>query len=175
MRQRLIPAAALSILVGLLARPARAALESGVYETVPGTTVEERGDRVLNGIRVVPLFATLTFDLSGTEPSLTAVITNAVLEGGDPFRLTVRSAFGARLTDGTYYFRGDYLQDIYPSGTQYGFDWRFSTSTNGGVLWNGITGWEGGHIWYFTMSNLTLVAVPWLNIVPAGAASVQMT
>src|SRR5712671_1132930 len=108
MRQRLIPSAAFSIL-GLLAWPARAALESGVYQTVPGATVEEYGDRVPSGSRVVPLFATLTFDLNTKQPTLTAVITNAVLEGGDPFALTVRSSSGARLMDGTYRFTGDYL------------------------------------------------------------------
>src|SRR6266550_8704804 len=99
-----MPSAAFSILIGLWAWPAGAALESGVYQTVPGATVEERGDRVPNGSRVVPLFATLTFDLSAAEPSLTAVITNAVLEGGDPFALTVRSSSGARLVDGAYRF-----------------------------------------------------------------------
>lgn len=137
--------------------------------------MEERGDRVPNGSRVVPLFATLTFDLSATEPSLTAVITNAVLEGGDPFALTVRSSSGAQLMDGTYRFTGDYLRDIYPLGTQYGFDWRFSTSTNGGVVWNGMTGWGGGHAWYVTSSNITLVPAAWLNISRLGTASVQIT
>src|SRR5438034_7007339 len=102
MRQRLMPLAAFGILVDLLAWPAGAALESGVYQTVPGATVEERGDRVPNGSRVVPLFSTLTFDLSAAEPSLTAVITNAVLEGGDPFAPTVRSSSGAQLMDGAY-------------------------------------------------------------------------
>jgi hypothetical protein len=175
MKRRLTPSAVFSILVGLLAWPACAALESGVYQTPLGATVEERGDRVPNGRRVVPLFATLTFDLSSTEPSLTAVITNAVLEGGDPFSLTVRSSFGAQLMDGTYYFRGDYLQDIYPSGTQYGFDWRFSMSTNGGIVWNGTTAWLGGHAWYVTISNITLVAQARLSISPVSAASVQIT
>src|SRR5512134_2334665 len=120
-----------SLFVGLLAWPACAALTSGVYQTLPGATVVESGDRVPNGSRVVPISAILTFDLAATPPSLTAVISNAVLEGGEPFPLTVRSSFGAQLMDGTYLFRGDYLLDLYPSGTQYGFDWRFSTSTNG--------------------------------------------
>ena len=123
----------------------------------------------------MPLFATLTFDLSAAEPTLTAVITNAVLEGGDPFALTVRSSFGAQVTDGTYYFRGDYLQDIDPSGTQYGVDWRFSASTNGGVVWNGITGWGGGHAWVVTISNITLVPQARLSISPVSAESVQIT
>jgi hypothetical protein len=121
----------------------------------------------------VPLFATLTFDLSATEPSLTAIITNAVLEGGDPFALTVRSSSGAQLMDGTYQFTGDYLRDIYPSG--YLFDWRFSTSTDAGVVWNGITGWAGGHLWQVTISNITLVAVASLNISRVGAAAVEIT
>jgi len=45
MRQRLISSAAFGILVGLLAWPACAALESGVYQSLPGATVEERGRR----------------------------------------------------------------------------------------------------------------------------------
>src|SRR5207247_1902969 len=77
-------------------------------------------------------------------------------------------------TDSSYRFTGDYLRDIYPSGTQYGFDWRFSRSTNGEVVWNGITGWGGGHAWYVTISNVTLVAADWLNISRAGTASVQI-
>ena len=92
MRPRLTASAGFSILVGLLAWPADAALESGVYQTLPGATVEERGDRVPNGSRVVPFCATLTFDLMATPPSLTALIPNAVLEGGEPFALTVRSS-----------------------------------------------------------------------------------
>jgi subtilisin-like proprotein convertase family protein len=155
-------------------RPAGAALESGVYQTVPGATVEERGDRVPNGSRVVPFSATVTFDLSAAQPSLTALIPNAVLEGGDPFALTVRSSSGAQVMDGTYYFSGDYLRDIDPSGTQYGFDWRFSTSTNG-VVWNGITGWAGGHIWQVTISNVILVPQAQLSISRAGTALVRIT
>jgi hypothetical protein len=122
--------------------------------------VEERGDRVPNGSRVVPFSATLTFDLSAAQPSLTAVIPNAVLEGGDPFALTVGSSTGAPLRDGTYRFTGDYLRDLYPSGTQYGFDWRFSTTTDGRVVWDGITGWAGGHIWQVTISDITIVPEP---------------
>ena len=76
-----------------------------------GVTVEERGDRVPSGSRVVPISATVTFDLGATPPSLAAFIPNAVLEGGDPFALTVRSSYGAQLMDGTYYFRGDYMQE----------------------------------------------------------------
>src|SRR5262249_44332154 len=69
-------------------QPAAGAFVSGVYQTLPGTTVEERGDRVPNKSRIIPLSATLTFDLEATPPSLTAVIADAVLEGGDPFPLT---------------------------------------------------------------------------------------
>ena len=70
---------------------------------------------------------------------------------------------------------GDYLRDIYPSGTQYLFDWKFSTSTNGEVVWNGLTGWAGGHAWYITISNLTLVPVPWLNVSHVSPASFQIS
>jgi hypothetical protein len=158
----------------VLAWPAWAAIQSGVYEVLPGTTVEEWGDRVPNRSRMVPLSATLRIDLSSTQPSLTAVIPNAVLEGGDPFALTVRSETGAKMTNDTYRFTGDYLQDLYPSGTQYAFDWKLSTSTNAGVLWNGITGWVGGHAWYVNITNVTLVPRPLLSILPAGTASVQI-
>ena len=75
-----------------------AALGSGIYETLPGATVEERGDRVPNGSRVVGLSATLTIDLGTAPPSLTAAIRNAVLEGGDPFALTVRIVFPLNIT-----------------------------------------------------------------------------
>jgi hypothetical protein len=158
----------------VLAWPAWAAIQSGIYEVLPGTTVEEWGDRVPNGSRMVPLSATLRIDLSAAQPSLTAVIPNAVLEGGDPFALTVRSETGAKMTNDTYRFTGDYLQDLYPSGTQYGFSWKFSPSTNGGVVWNGITGWGGGHAWYVTITNVTLVPRPLLSISQAGPASVQI-
>ena len=157
-----------------LAWPACAALASGVYQTVPGATVHEWGDRVPNGSRMVALYATLRLDLSSDPPSLTAVITNAVLEGGDPSPLTVHSLSGSRLADGTYRFQGDYLREVYPSGTQYGFDYQFSTSTSGEVLWNGMNYWAGGHLWYVMISNITLVPVPWLDIAQVGPASVQI-
>ena len=77
--------------------------------------------------------------------------------------------------NGTYRFSGDYLRDLYPSGTQYLFDWKFFMPTNGEVLWNGTTYWAGGHIWYFTMSNFTIVPVPWLTIARTGSASAHIT
>jgi len=165
--------AALSFAIGLSIHLARqpsvaAALSSGVYQTLPGATVEEldiAGER-----RMLPISATITFDLNATPPSLTAFLPNAVLEGRDPFPLTVRSSFGAQLPDGTYYFRGDYLE-----GTQYLFDWRFSASTNGDVLWNGITGWAGGHIWQITISNIALVPQPQLSISRAASGMAQIT
>jgi hypothetical protein len=147
-----------------------AALKSGVYQTLPGATVEEFGDAVPNERRIVPISATLTFDLNAAPPSLTAFIPNAVLEGGNPFPLTVRSSSAGQLTSGAWRFSGEYLPD-----TQYLFDWDFSTSTNGQVLWNGITGWAGGHIWQITISNLTLVPLPRLSISRAGAAAVEIT
>jgi hypothetical protein len=152
-----------------------AVVESGVYEVVPGATVQERGDRVPNGIRIVPWSATLKFDLSSVPPSLTAFIPNAVLEGGSPFPLTVRSAQGYQLSNGVYSFSGDYLRDIYPSGTQYLFNWNFSPSTNGQVLWNGYVTWAGGHLWDITLSNIALVPQPWLTISRAGSLAVQLT
>lgn len=161
-----------------LAWPACAALESGVYQTLPGAIVEERWGGSPNEYRVMPISATLTFDLSTVQPSLpslTAMIPNAVLERGDPFPLTVRSSSGMQLVDGTYRFMGDYLREIYPSGTQYGFDWSFAPSTNGQVVWNGIVGWFGGHIWQVTISNLTLVPAAQLSISQVGTASVQIT
>jgi hypothetical protein len=168
-------AVTLSIGLGVhlaLVWPAFAALESGVYQTVPGATVEERGDVVPSGSRVVPFSASLTFDLSATQPSLTAVISNAVLEGGTPFVLTVRSSSGTRLSDGTYRFTGDYLRDMEPSGTQYLFEWNFSTATNGLIVWNGITDWTGGHIWRVTISDIAIVkdtTRPKLDIMQAGS------
>jgi hypothetical protein len=159
----------------VLAWPACAGLASGAYQTLPGATVEERGDRVPNGSRVVPISATLTFDLSASPPSLSAVMPNAVLEGGDPFALTVRSSSGSQLVDGSHSFMGDYLGDIYASGTQYLFDWRFSTASDGTVVWNGSIYWAGGHIWQVAVSNITLLPVAWLNISRVGTVSVQIT
>lgn len=142
-----------------LAWSANAQLESGSYLTVPDATVLESGDYVTNGSRIMPCSAILTFDLAGAQPSLTAVIYNAVLEGGtpyadfwlggrqQPFELTVHSSSGTQLADGTYKFSGDYLQDIYPSGSQYIFEWQFSAVSGGDPVWSGHTYWAGGHLW----------------------------
>jgi hypothetical protein len=169
----LCKAVALSVCLAL-PWPTSAALESGDYQSVADATVEERGDRVPNGSRIVPLFATFTLDLDNNQPSLRAVLTNAVLEGGDPFVLTVRSSSGTQLMDGSYRLMGDYLRDIYPSGTQYGFDWRFS-STNGEVVWNGAIGWLGGHYWSVAISNITLVPVARIQITRVGTNSVEIS
>jgi hypothetical protein len=158
-----------------LAWPCCAALDSLDYQTLSGATVEERGDRVPNERRVMPISATVTFELNATPPSLLARIPNAVLEGGDPFPLTVHSLSGVQLTDGTYPFSGDYMRDIYPSGTQYLFDWSFSPSVDGRSVWNGIIGWAGGHIWQVTISNIVLVPQARLSISRVGAGSFRMT
>ena len=173
----LAQAVALGIILNLqpdLVRSLRAQVESGVYQTLTGTTVTEVGDRVTNRSRVVPFSATLTFDLQSPQPSLVAFIPDAVLEGGAPFALTVRSSPGTQPASGTYRFGGDYLRELYPQGTQYLFDWEFSGSTNGQVLWNGEVYWAGGHIWYIGISNLTLVPAPWLDISSAWPAQVQL-
>ena len=174
-RQRFIPSAAFSLLAVLLISPAHAALESGVYQTLPGATVVEFGDRVPGRQRAVPFRATVTLDLASVPPSLTAQLPNAVLEGGDPFPLTVTSSSAFRLADGTVRFDGDYLRELYPNGTQYLFDWRFSASADGQVTWNGNIGWAGGHLWIVTISNLTLVPAARLSIARAGTASVQLS
>ena len=173
---RSIRSGALGVLVlGLGAGTASAALQSGVYQTVPGGTVLEFGDRVPGGSRTVPCFATLKFDLSGSPPSLAAMLTNAVLEGGAPFTLTVRSASGSAMSSNVWRFQGDYLRDLYPTGTQYAFDWRFSITNDNRRVWNGYTYWAGGHLWEVTISNLAIVPVPWLGISPARAGSVQIS
>jgi hypothetical protein len=138
------------------AAPALAALESGVYHTARGATVEEIGDRLPGNARIVPLSATLAFDLESAPPTLTAVLSNAVLEGGPPFALIVRSSSGTKLADGSYRFSGDYLADTHPSGTQYLFDWRFSTAADSRLVWDGDTFWSGGHIWAITIADVTI-------------------
>ena len=42
-------------------------------------------------------------------------------------------------------------------------------------MWNGSMGWGGGHAWYVTISNITLVAAARLNLSQVGTASVQIT
>ena len=155
-----------------LAYSANAGIESGTYYTIPGATLLEVGDNVPNGSRIVPLSATLTFNLADAPPSLTAVIHNAVLEGGSsyadhwlgglqqPFELTLHSLTGSQLADGSYKFSGDYLKDIYPSGTQYLFDWQFSSLGGVDPVWSGQTYWAGGHIWAETISDVPLVPEP---------------
>lgn len=161
------------ILICCLALPAQAQLQSGHYQTLPGTTVTEHGDRIPGGSRIVPFSATVALDLG--QLSLHAAIPNAVLEGGAPFALTVHSSSGSQQPDGSYRFGGDYLAELDPNGSQYLFDWRFAAQTNGQVLWNGTTYWAGGHIWYITVTNLALVLAPWLDIAPAGPAAIQLT
>ena len=163
--------AAVSLALTLpLALPGRAAVGSGLYQTVPGAMVLEKGDYVPSHSRLVPLFATVRLDFNSAPPSLTGAITNAVLEGGAPFALTVTNSSWYPWTDGSYNFHGYYL-----AGTQYLFDWRFSMSTNGEVLWNGYDYWTGGHIWQVPISNITMVPLPWLDIARVGPASVNIT
>lgn len=171
MKPRLAPSVTL---LSLLAVSALGAVESGPYQVAPGATMQERGDAVTNNNRIVPLSATVRFDLGAVPPSVTAFMSNAVLEGGDPFPLTVRSSYAYPPSNGTYRFSGDYLGDINPSGTQYHFDWRFSPSTNGRLVWNGYIAWVGGHFWDITISNITLVPQPWLTITRAASNSVQL-
>jgi hypothetical protein len=137
--------------------------------------VTEHGDRVTNSSRAVPISALLRLDLAPAQPALFAVISNAVLEGGPPFALTVHSASGSKQADGSYRFSGDYLREVYTNGSQYLFDWIFSTRTNGDIVWNGATYWAGGHIWYVGITNLSLVPVPWLDITPTSASSIQLS
>ena len=175
LQTQLIFAALCGILIGLAAPPARAALATGIFETLPAAAVEEFGDRVPGRKRIVPWSASLTFDLNAVPPAVTAMIPNAVLEGGEPFALTVRSSSGFQMADGSYRFSGDYLQDIYPTGTQYLFDWRFSTAANGEVIWSGNVGWAGGHAWIVTISNLTVLPRARLRIARSGDTAAQIT
>jgi len=169
LRTRLLTACCLAT----TAWPALAQLHSGTYFAAPEASVLECGDRVAGGQRTVPLTAALTFELDATPPALTASISNAVLEGGDPFGLTVRSISGARLDDATYQFSGDYLRDIHPDGSQYLFEWRFSVTPEGQVSWDGMTYWAGGHLWFVTISGILLlenIDQPRLEIVRNGPA-----
>jgi hypothetical protein len=167
---RNFPAIALALILHV-AFPAGAAVGSGVYQTVPGAMVLEKGDHVTNGSRFVPLFATVRLDFHPGQPSLIGVITNAVQEGvGAPFALTVTNFLAYPVTNGDYSFHGYYVP-----GSQVVFDWRFSTSTNGGVVWNGTTYCACGHIWYITITNVAMVPVPWLETARAGPASVGIS
>ena len=153
--------------------PAREPVEPDVYRTMPGAVVDERGDGIPTGSRTVPISATLTFDFSTMPPSLTAVMPNAVIEGRAPSPLTVRSYYAYQRTNGTYRFSGDYLRDLYPTGSQYGFDWDFSTLADGTVVWNGTAYWGGGHIWSLSFSNLALLPQAQLRLTRVGATTVQ--
>lgn len=155
--------------------PVREPVEADVYRTMPEAVAQEYGDSVRSRSRVVPISATFTFDFSTTPPSLTAQIPNAVLEGGTPFALTVRSYYGYRLSDGGYRFLGDYLRDMYPTGSQYVFDWKFSAPTNGRVVWDGSADWGGGHIWNLSVSNLTLVPQARLTFLWSGTTAFQVS
>ncbi len=155
--------------------PARAPVEPDVYRTMPGAVMAEGGDWLPTGSRTLPITATLAFDFSTTPPSLTAEIPNAVLEGGAPFPLTVRSDYGYSLSNGTYRFSGDYLRDLSPAGSQYGFGWDFSTLADGTMVWNGSVGWMGGHIWTLSVSNLTLEPQAQLSITRTGMTTVNVS
>ena len=143
----------------------QAALESGLYKTVPSATMEECGDRLLTGqcpehpnfgYRLLPLTATLWFDLDAAEPSVVARLHNAVLEGGDPFPLTVYSTSGSQSASGVYRFSGDYLATLQPGASGYLFDWEFCMANDGTIRWNGADFWSGGHFWQVTMSDVGL-------------------
>lgn len=155
----------LALLCRLAAAPV--AVQSGTYQTLPGATAIEFGEWKTN--RVVPVLATLTLDLEANPPSLTATMPTAVFEPHDLTNHTVRSSSGVVLPDGAYRFSGPFVP-----GTQYLFDWRFSPSTNGTLVWNGTTAWVGGHIWQVSISNVTIVPVPYLTISRAGPDSVRL-
>lgn len=140
-------------------------LLSGVYATVPGAMMEECGDQIITGSgcegfpslqgRLLPLSATITLDLDSVEPTVSAVIHNAVLEGGQPFELEVSSSNGQMSGDGHQFF-GDY----FPPNPGYLFDWEFSPTVKGSALWNGAAFWSGGHIWQLSFDDVALVLVP---------------
>jgi len=156
---------------------AEAALEPGVYLTLPGAVVEEFGEHGPKEKRLTPVSATITLGLGTAEPSLTAWMPNAPVEDrfeGAPFPLTVKDSEGARLPDGSYRFSGDYLKEIHPQGTQYLYEWTFSPLAGGRVLWNGRIFWAGGHIWDVTITNLILVPRDELIISRLDAASIQI-
>lgn len=135
---------------------------SGVYVTAAGATMEECGDRLAPGPacdgfpnlpgRQLPFSATITLDLDGVEPEMSATMHNAVFEGGDPFELQL-SSVGQSNADG-YRFAGDYFQP------GYFFDWQFSTSITGDRLLSGDAYWSGGHFWLLTFDDVPLLLVP---------------
>jgi len=134
---------------------AQAALESGTYTTILNPTVLEIGDSVPNELRSVPRSATVTLDLEATPPSMTAVLYDAVLEGSDPFELTVYSTTGELLTNEVYRFRGNY-----GNRTSYYFDWNFSAISNGIVVWYGETSGSRNGVWYEYISGIALQMNP---------------
>ncbi len=167
------PAGVLASLVfGASVLRADDAFEFTVYRTMPGATVEERGDRISAGVRVVPISATFHLDPTATTPEMTGLISNAVLEGGSPFELSVRSVSGVPLPGGSVRFTGDYLPAM-DSG--YFFDWTFTPSTNGELIWSGSSLWAGGHLWQIDISNLTLVPLPLLKISPVAGNAVEIS
>lgn len=187
--KRLVFTISLIMIVCLcLSSSADATLVSGVYETSSGATVLEYGDRVPGGSQILPRSATFTFDLDAEQPTLLAVIHNAVVEGGtdpifndsyleggeQPFELTVRSSSGTQLVDGSYRFTGDYLLDIRPS--LYIFNWTFSATTNGSAMWNGRTFWGGGHLWEETITDVALVPEPGsMMLIGAGIVTIWLS
>lgn len=144
---------------------------SGSYQTGVNVTIEEQGDRVPGWKRVVPLSAILSFDSLETQPRVTATFANAVLEGGEPFPLTIHSSSGQRVVDGIYQFSGDYLQELHSAGTQYLFTWTFSVNEDGSLTWEGNIGWAGGHIWMLTLGELRLDPRPRLKVSPGADSS----
>jgi hypothetical protein len=143
----------------VVASSAIAQLGPGPYQTVPGSMVEEIGDHLTNGTpymgsptirhRFVPMTATLTFDFSGLSPTVTAVIHDAVFEGGPPFEATV-SGVGV---GNPLRFTGSYIGPP----EYYGFNWQFTPQADGSVLWNGSMGFAGGHLWQINVSDVMLV------------------
>ena len=140
-------------------------LQSGVYTTVVGATMEECGDWLATGTecaglpnfpgRVLPFAATVTLDLEGLQPSMSAIIYNAVWEGGAPFELEIESTL-SQISGDNYRFSGDY----YPPDSGYLFDWEFSPNLDGNVLLNGGAFWTGGHFWRLTQEDVVFLRVP---------------
>ena len=134
-----------------------ATLESGTYETILNGTVMEYRDS--NGYvgRILPRSATITFDLETSQPSMIAVIHDDVLRHIEPSEHTVTNLSGTQLEDEFYHFTGNY-------GGNYGgslwYDWKFSSISNGIVLWKGNTYWGGGAVIIEYISGIALQADP---------------